>query len=70
MSIKVENITIVHRVVGKKHVVTSPDVPELHVSHFDEVTARETVQPALDALARVQDRIAARAEQARILKVA
>lgn len=70
MAFRVEDIKLVHRVVGTKHVYTSPDVPELHVSHRDQATARESVQPALDALQRVKDRIEARAAQARMLQVA
>ncbi len=41
MSSGVETVRLVHRVVGAKHVFTSPDVPELHVSHADYETARE-----------------------------
>jgi hypothetical protein len=60
--IQVENIKLVHRVIGTKHVFTSPDVPQLHVSHANEATARESVQPALEALGRVEERLQARKE--------
>lgn len=60
MSLKAENIKLVHRNVGSKHVITSPDVPELHVSHSDAAVARASVQGALDMLARMQDRLAAK----------
>lgn len=61
---------IVHRVVGSKHVFTSPDVPELHVSHVDEHVARADIQPALDALERMMGRVHARKAQVDFLKVA
>jgi hypothetical protein len=41
-------------------VVTSPDVPELHLSHADEGVALADVQPALDALERMRIRMVAR----------
>lgn len=67
---RVEDIELVHRVVGTKHVITSPDVPELHVSHADEAIVRADLQPALDAIVRTKDRIAARSRQARLREVA
>lgn len=60
MAICVEDIRLVHRKVGTKHVFTSPDVPELHISHADEAVARANLQPALDALEEIQERIRAR----------
>ena len=57
---RVEDIKLVHRVVGAKHVFTSPDVPELHISHADQKTAFESVQPALDLLEQMKRRFAAR----------
>lgn len=55
-----ENIRLIHRVVGTKHVYTSPDVPELHVSHADKATAYKSVGPAIQMLkdmkARAVDR--------------
>lgn len=70
MAFRVEDIRITHRVVGSKHVLTSPDVPELHVSHADEDVARADIQPALDALARMKERIAARKAQKELMAVA
>jgi hypothetical protein len=70
MAIQAEKIRLVHRVVGTKHVFTSPDVPELHISHADEATALADIQPALDALDRIKSRIEARRRQAESLKVA
>ena len=70
MGIRAEDIRLEHRVVGAKHVFTSPDVPELHISHADEAVARADIQPALDALDRMKQRIQARKEQAKLLDVA
>jgi hypothetical protein len=70
MAVQVKDIRFVHRVVGTKHVFTSPDVPELHVSHADEAMALADIQPALDALERIKSRIDARHRQAESLKVA
>jgi hypothetical protein len=70
VSIRAEDIRLEHRVVGTKHVFTSPDVPELHISHADEATARADIQPALDALERIKQRIEARRAQAKLLDVA
>ncbi len=53
----VEDIRLVHRVVGTKHVFISPDLPELHVSHADRDVAFEGVQPALDVIAEVKARL-------------
>ncbi len=60
MGTQAEDITLVHRVVGTKHVLTSPDVPELHISHEREEVARANVQPALDLLAQMKARVEAR----------
>lgn len=60
--LRVEDIRLVHRVVGTNHVFTSPDVPELHVAHRDYETARADVEPALVALHEVKNRIRARQE--------
>jgi hypothetical protein len=60
MSLKVENIKLVHRVVGTKHVFTSPDVPQLHVSHADRQTAFNAIQSALDMFARMEERASAK----------
>ena len=60
MSIRAEDIRLVHRIVGRKHVITSPDVPELHVSHDDEQVAREHVQAALNMLESMEKRLKAR----------
>ena len=62
MAIRVDDIRLVHRVVGTKHVFTSPDVPELHVSHADEKVARDAVQGALDALDDARPRAQRRKE--------
>jgi hypothetical protein len=60
MSIRAGDIRLVHRLVGTKHVLTSPDVPELHISHEREEVARANVQPALDLLAQMKARVQAR----------
>ncbi|MFJ7441449.1 hypothetical protein ACIQW5_27915 [Methylorubrum thiocyanatum] len=70
MSIRVEDIEITYRIVGSKHVFTSPDVPALHVSHADKNVAYADIQPALDALERIEARIRARHEQEHFLEVA
>jgi hypothetical protein len=70
VGIQVQDIRIVHRVVGSKHVFTSPDVPELHVSHADKDVAFADLQPALDAIGRMKERIEARRAQAKLLDVA
>ena len=67
MAIRVEDIRLVHRFVGTKHVFTSPDVPELHISHADEATARANLQPALDTLARVKRRIEGRRPKRQVI---
>jgi len=46
-------IPLIHRKVGTKHVYTSPAVPQLHVSHADQKTAREAVQSALEMFDRM-----------------
>ncbi len=56
MLFRTENIRLKHRVVGTKHVFTSPDVPELHVSHADRDKAYESIQSALDMFARMKAR--------------
>lgn len=63
MSIKVNDIQLVHRIIAGQHVLTSPDVLELHVSHADERVARNSVQSALDMLSRMKERTIARAER-------
>ncbi len=68
MGLRVENIRLVHRVVGTKHVFTSPDVPELHISHADKDVAYASLQPALDALAAVKTRVSAREAVRRQMK--
>lgn len=59
MAISRDDIRLVHRVVGTKHVYTSPDVPELHVSHADQNRAFNAVQSALDMVDRMKRRLAA-----------
>jgi len=71
MSSGAETVRLVHRVVGTKHVFTSPDVPELHVSHADYERARASVEPAIEMVARMKNRVAAReAARARMRNVA
>ena len=60
MGIRIEDIRLERREVGGKHVITSPDVPELHVAHSDTDTALACVQPTLDTLATMRERIAER----------
>jgi hypothetical protein len=59
---RAEDMTIHRREIGGKYVLTSPDVPELHISHADLDVARASIQPALDALENVKARLRARAE--------
>jgi hypothetical protein len=54
--VKSDAIKLVHRVIGTKHVYTSPDVPALHVSHADQATALSGVQSALDMLSNMEVR--------------
>lgn len=67
---RVEDIKLVHRVIGDKHVITSPEVPELHVAHADQAVAFADVQPVLDAIERVKQRIVARSRHAKMLEIA
>jgi hypothetical protein len=60
MSIRVEDIHLDHRIIAGKHVITSPEVPELHVAHADCDTALACVQPTLDTLAGMRERVAER----------
>ena len=60
MSVKTKDIALVHRVVGTKHVYTSPDVPELHVSHAEKEVAYASIQSALDLLEKMKARLAQR----------
>lgn len=60
MSLRVEDIKLEHRVVGTKHVFTSPDVPHLHVSHANKQTAFEAIQSALDMFEAMERRLKAR----------
>ena len=60
MRINAEEIRLVTEKVGNMFLVTSPDVPELHVAHADEATALAAVQSTLDMIARMEERIAAR----------
>lgn len=53
---RAEDVKLVRRKVGAAFVITSPDVPELHVSHFDPVTAAAGIQDALDLIERVKAR--------------
>ncbi len=61
MALRVEDINLTHRVVGTKHVFTSPDVPGLHVSHSDKQIAYDAIQSALDMFARMEERSIAQA---------
>ena len=70
MSLKAENIELVHRVVGSKHVFTSPDVPQLHVSHADYQTAYDAIQSALDMFARMEERASAKRAMDRLKREA
>jgi len=57
------DIRIAHRVVGTKHVFTSPDVPGLHVSHADKQVAEDAIQPTLDMIDAMQRRIQSRCDR-------
>lgn len=54
------NIELTIRSVGKKWVVTSPEVPELYVVGASAEDARAQVPSALAMLARMQGRQAAK----------
>ncbi len=60
MLLRVEDIKLEHRVVGTKHVYTSPDIPQLHVSHADKETALKAVQSALKMFEAMERRLEAR----------
>lgn len=60
MMLRAENTRLDHRVIGTKHVVTSPDVPYLHVSHSDKQAAFDSVQSALDMFELMEKRTTAR----------
>lgn len=60
MTTSVSDIRLEHRVVGTKHVYTSPDVPGLHVSHSERETAFQSVQQALDMMDSMRARIDAK----------
>lgn len=60
ISIRVEDVRLERREIGGKHVITSPDVPELHVAHADAQMALASVQPTLDTLAKMRERVAER----------
>lgn len=53
---RAEGIKLVQRKVGTEFVITSPDVPELHVSHPDPVRAAAGVPDALDMIERMKAR--------------
>ena len=53
---RAEDIKLVQRRVGAAFVITSPDVPELHVSHPDPVRAAAGIQDALDMIERMKAR--------------
>ncbi|MCP1549393.1 MULTISPECIES: hypothetical protein [Methylobacteriaceae] len=53
---RAEGIKLVQRKVGTEFVITSPDVPELHVSHPDPDRALAGVPDALDMIERMKDR--------------
>ena len=46
--------------IGSQWLVTSPDLPELHVAHAEQEVALSSVPGAVDALKRVQRRFEAR----------
>ena len=58
MGIQVKDIQLVHRIVGSKHVFTSPDVPELNVAHADEAIAMTNIQSAIELVERTRARVA------------
>jgi hypothetical protein len=53
---RTEGIRLVQRKVGTEFVITSSDVPELHVSHADPVRDATGVQDALDMIERMKAR--------------
>ena len=55
---RAEDIKLVRRQVGMAFVITSPNVPELHVSHPDPVPAAAGIQDALDLIERMKARLA------------
>lgn len=54
------NIELTVRTVGKKWVITSPEVPELYVVGVSEAEARDQVPSALAMLGRIKGRQAAK----------
>lgn len=53
-------IRLEFRVVGRQHVITSPDVPGLYVAHADLEEARRSVDSAVEMLSRMRERRAER----------
>ncbi|MER9800076.1 hypothetical protein NKJ36_23555 [Mesorhizobium sp. M0142] len=60
MGIKVNEIQIQCKEVGGMFVLTSPEVPELHVANVDKQVAYASVQATLDMIGRMKERLAAR----------
>ena len=54
------SIRLIEQKIGAKWVITSPDVPELHISHADLKTAQDSVTPALELLQQMNQRTKAR----------
>lgn len=55
--IEASAIKITHRMIGEYHVLTSPDVPELHVANVDKQVAYDSVQATLDMIGRMKERL-------------
>ena len=53
-------IRLEHRVVGRQHVFTSPDVPGLYVAHPDKQRAYQAIPSAIEMLEQMNARRAER----------
>lgn len=45
--------------IGGQHVFTSPDMPELWVTHADLATAKSEIEPVMQAILRLKGQPAA-----------
>lgn len=58
---------ITHERLANGHLFTSPDLPELHVFHVDEATARAAIPDAVAMIERMKARSRCRCDDCRDL---
>ena len=51
-----KDIRLEHKVVGRQHVFTSPDLQGLYVAHSDYDIAKASVPSAVEMIERMQER--------------